>query len=98
MRRLLFAPPFRRALAHAPALTPCAPCADPGSPTRNGHSKIYLTLTRRTDPDEALASAQRDWDADTNGGGKDARIGRDAFCRSWFELADVNTHTMEEAT
>lgn len=60
--------------------------------------KIYLALTRRNDPVEALAFAKKDWRTDTKGGGKDAGMDRAAFYRSWFELADVHTKTMDEET
>jgi hypothetical protein len=57
--------------------------------------KVYLALTRRNDPIVATALAVSDWKSDTHGGGPDARLDRGAFFRSWFELTDVHTDTMD---
>mmetsp|Transcript_1168 Transcript_1168/g.3300 ORF Transcript_1168/g.3300 Transcript_1168/m.3300 type:complete len:728 (-) Transcript_1168:201-2384(-) len=56
--------------------------------------KLYLALMRRNDPDEALELARMDWAHDTRGN-PGRGLDRKAFCESWFELADVNTKSMD---
>lgn len=60
--------------------------------------KLYLLLVQRTDFQEAHDLAVRDWDRDTLGQDPGHPVGLDnrAFRKSWFELADVYTTTIDE--
>lgn len=58
--------------------------------------KIYLAITRKNDPEEALELAKADWEHDTRAMPPGAGIDHFTFTKSWFELADVNTDVMDE--
>ena len=60
--------------------------------------KIYLSLKAdadNLDPDDCLASAQKDWKDDSKD--QDA-LYEDDFKRCWFQLVDVYTDSIEPAT
>lgn len=66
--------------------------------------KVYIVLMKRNDPREAFLLAKLDFERDTrNWPDKstpvfERRVGRADFFRSWFELADVNTDSMDAGT
>ena len=56
---------------------------------------IYKALMDEYDPDEAESAIQEDWEKDVEGGTDE--VGRDIFCDSIFELADMWTTGIGES-
>ena len=56
------------------------------------HRKLVLAIDPMTWPQEAMASAATDWQADSDGSGK---MDKQKFFWSWFELADLWTESLD---